>query len=59
MKEILTLEDWLTIGADIDELETVITKLSQFPVATQALLAALEERHNAREVALQKIINEE
>ena len=59
MEEILTLEDWRIAGEDIDQLETAITKLSQYPVATQALLAALEERHNAREVALQKIINEE
>ena len=59
MEEISTFEDWRIAGADIDELENAITKLSQYPVATQALLAALEERHNWRDVALQKILNKE
>ena len=59
MEEFSTLEDWRIAGEDIDQLETAITKLSQFPVATQALLAALEERYNWREVALQKILNKE
>ncbi len=56
MEEILTLEDWRTAGDDIAQIEDAITKLSKFPAATQALLAALEERHNTREVALQKLV---
>ena len=39
---------------EIDQLHDAITDLSKNPVATRALLAALEERYNTLEFELQK-----
>ena len=43
------------ILSDIDELQEAISKLSNFPFATHALLAALEERYNAYEVEIREL----
>ena len=47
-------ETYSTIQREIDELHNAIAKLSKFPHATRALLASLEERYNAGEVAMRE-----
>lgn len=51
------LEQWRQVRQDIDQLQEAIVKLSAYPVATQAVLAALSERYNKREVSLQQLID--
>lgn len=53
------LEQWRQVGQDIDQLQEALVKLSAYPVATEAILAALSERYNAREVSLQQLIDAE
>lgn len=50
-------EQWRQAGQDIDQLQEALAKLSTYPLATKALLAALSERYNAREVSLQQLID--
>ena len=52
-----TLEQWRQVVQDIDQLQEAIVKLSAYPVATQAILAALSERYNKREVSLEQLID--
>ena len=50
------LEQWRQVGQDIDQLQEALVKLSTYPVATKAILAALCERYNALEESLQQLI---
>ena len=50
------LEQWRQVGQDIDQLQEALVNLSTYPVATKAILDALCERYNAREVSLQQLI---
>ena len=47
-------ETYPAILREIDELQEAIINFSKFPHATRALLASLEERYNAGEVAMRE-----
>ena len=55
MKQQQELSERDLIIRDIDELQKAIGNLSNFPFATHALLAALEERYNAYDLEIRKI----
>lgn len=50
------LEQCRQVEQDIDQLQEALVKLSAYPVATEAILAALCERYNTREVSLHQLI---
>ena len=45
-------EDVIAIDADIAELKAALFQTNDYPLAQQAILAAIEERRNAKEIAL-------